>query len=491
MGLQLDNGRRLPQSGAVEIPPVLQPASATPRKKRRGWLIVAIAVAAIVVAFGVVAFVKTRTPPITVQTEKVSRHSITNVVVANGKIQPVVQVSIAPEVSGEIIELPFKEGQRVKKGDLLVRINPDIYEAAVSQSKASYASSQAYESQAAANLEKAEADFKRNEELFQKKLLSESDFASFKAARDVARAQLQSATNQVDMAHAEVDSAQKQLDRTTILAPIDGTISKLNSQLGERVLGMVQNVGTVIMVISDLSQMEARVDIGEMDVVNIAPGQKARLEVDAFKDRKFAGVVTNVASSSKDSNLPQGYSSSGSSQTQEATKFQVRILFAENESFRPGMSCSAEIETTYRTNVLTVPLASVTIRPVVPKKLLDPPDPPAAKGTNVVVGTNAVAGTNIVAVATTNAAPKTNAVATASSSKESPRPMDVVFVLKGNRVEAVPVKIGICDDNYWEITDGLTNGEEIVIGGYRAISRDLQDGSKIQKGAATAEMSKN
>jgi HlyD family secretion protein len=299
-----------------------------------------------------------------------------------------------------------------------------------------------------------------------------------------------------------VDSAEKQLERTTILAPIDGTISKLNSQLGERVLGTVQNAGTIIMVISDLSRMEARVDIGEMDVVNITPGQKARLEVDAFKDRKFAGVVTNVASSSKDSNLPQGYSS-GSSQTQEATKFQVRILFAENEAFRPGMSCSAEIETTYRTNVLTVPLASVTTRPVVPKKLLDPPD---TKGTNsvaattnavastnvaVVTTTNAAPNTNAVASATTNAAPKTNAVASASNVKEAARPMDVVFVVNGNRVEAAPVKIGICDDNYWEITDGLTNGEEIVIGGYRAISRDLQDGSKIQKGAATAEMSKN
>ena len=146
-------------------------------------------------------------------------------------------------------------------------------------------------------LEKAEADYERNLELFNRKLLSESDFVGFKAARDVARAQLESATNQVNMAKAGVDSAEEQLAKTTIFAPLTGTITRLNSQLGERVLGTVQNAGTEIMIISDLNQIEARVNVGEMDVVSIAPGQKARLEVDAFKDRKFTGVVTDVANS--------------------------------------------------------------------------------------------------------------------------------------------------------------------------------------------------
>ena len=444
-----------------------------PNLKKRKKLFIFGGIAVVLVALTLVAVFKKRAPVIIVQTETVSRHSLTNVVVANGKIQPVVQVTISPEVSGEIIELPVKEGQQIKKGDLLVKINPDIYIAAVNQAKAGYESSLAAKASAVANLEKADADFIRNQELFHRKLISESDYVGFKSARDVAKAQLDSAEDQVNVARAQVDNAEEQLSRTTIVSPLDGTISVLNSQVGERVLGTVQNVGTVIMVISDLNKMEARVDIGEMDVVGIAPGQKAELEVDAFKDRKFAGIVTDVASSSKDSNPGSGYNTSVNSggQTQQATKFQVRIRFSDKEAFRPGMSVSAEIETQYRTNVLTVPLASVTTRPPSQKKL----DPPKNAQTNST--TSAASGTNIA-----SDGPKT-----VTAARDSGKPMDVVFVVKGDHVQVIPVKIGICDDNYWEITGGLTNGEEIVSGGYRAISRDLQDNSKIKKGAAAAE----
>ncbi|HLX96026.1 MAG TPA: efflux RND transporter periplasmic adaptor subunit [Verrucomicrobiae bacterium] len=440
------------------------------KPKNRRKIIIFSAIGLVLIVLMLVAVFKNRAPVITVQTEKVSRHSLTNLVVANGQIQPVVQVTISPEVSGEIIELPVKEGQQVKKGDLLVKINPDIYVAALNQAKAGYESELAAKASASANLEKADADYQRNLQLYQSKLLSESDFVGFKAARDVARAQLDSADDQVNVAKAQVDNADEQLARTTIVSPLDGTISVLNSEVGERVLGTVQNAGTVIMIISDLNEMEARVDIGEMDVVGIAPGQKARLEVDAFKDRKFAGVVTDVASSSKDSNLSATYNtgSSGSGQSQEATKFQVRIRFNEKEAFRPGMSVSAEIETSYRTNVLTVPLASVTTRPPPQKKM----DPPKSAGTN------------------STASADTNAVASAAAARDSSKPVDIVFAVTGEHVQVVPVKIGICDDNYWEITDGLTNGEEIVSGGYRAISRDLQDDSKIKKGAVTAEVPK-
>jgi len=440
--------------------------------KKRNKIIIFTIIGAALVALTLMAIFGKKPPVIMVQTEKVARHSLTNIVVANGKIQPVLQVSISPEVSGEITELPVKEGQQVKKGDLLVKINPDIYVAALNQAKAGYESSLASEVSAAASLEKADADFKRNEELFSRKLISESDEVGYKVARDVAKAQLDSATDQVNVAKASVDSAKEQLAKTTISSPLDGTISKLNSQLGERVLGTVQNAGTIIMVISDLNAMEARVDIGEMDVVQITPGQKARLEVDAFKNHKFTGVVTDVASSSKDSNLPQSYSSS--SQSQEATKFQVRIRLNDKEAFRPGMSISAEIETSYRTNVLTVPLASVTTRP--PKKT----DPPKTGGTNTLVattGTNATAADPVA----------TNQDTAISKSKELSKASEVVFAVVGDQVAMVPVKIGICDDNYWEITDGLTNGQEIVSGGYRAISRDLDDGKKIRKGAATPE----
>jgi len=450
---------------------------AKPKKRRK--IIIFSVIGLVLVALVLVAVFKKREPAITVQTEPVARHSLTNIVVANGKIQPVVQVTISPEVSGEIIALPVKEGQQVTNGETLVKINPDIYIAAVNQAEAGYESSLAAKASAVANLEKAQADYDRNLELFHQKLLSESDFIGFKSARDVAKAQLDSANDQVNVAKALVDSAQDALIKTTIVSPLDGTISKLNSQLGERVLGTAQFAGTEILVISDLNQMEARVDIGEMDVVGIKPGQKARLDVDAFKDRKFAGVVTDVASSSKDSN--QTGNSSGSSQSQEATKFQVRIRLTDKEDFRPGMSVSADIETKYCTNVLTVPLASVTTRPPTPKKM----DPPKAGGTNA-------ASTNIVAANTsgTNTMLSDTNAASASKTKESTKPSDVVFVVEGNHVKAMPVKIGICDDNYWEITDGLTNGEEIVSGGYRAISHDLNDGSKIKKGVASADSAK-
>ncbi len=239
------------------------------------------------------------------------------------------------------------------------------------------------------------------------------------------------------------------------------------------------------MTISDLNQMEARVDVGEMDVVGIRPGQHARLEVDAFKDRKFSGTVTDVASSSKDSNQTGNYSSS-SSQSQEATKFQVRIRLNDKEAFRPGMSVSAEIETEYRTNVLTVPLASVTTRPPKPPKKTDPPKTGGSNATATASATNAPGSSNAMTAGTG----ATNSVASDRKSKESSKPLDVVFAVDGDHVDAVPVKIGICDDNYWEITDGLTNGQEIVSGGYRAISRDLDDGKKIRKGPATSDTAK-
>jgi HlyD family secretion protein len=332
-------------------------------------------------------------------------------------------------------------------------------------------------------VEKAEADYDRNLKLFDRKLLSASDFIAFKVARDVARAQFESATNQVNMARASVDSAEEELAKTTIFSPVDGTVTKLNSELGERVLGTVQNAGTEIMIISDLNQIEARVNVGEMDVVSIAPGQKARLEVDAFKDRKFTGVVSAVANSAVGSGSK--LASSSSSQSQQATQFEVRIRVNDKESaFRPGMSVTAEIETQYRTNALTVPLASVTTRPM---KAAPKTAPPSTGGTNAAATsvTNAVAGTNSVAGTNNGNAGEKSALA--GKPNEATKPTDVVFAVAGDRVKAVAVKIGICDDNYWEITDGLTNDQEIVSGGYRAIGRDLQDGSKIHVGPAGAD----
>jgi HlyD family secretion protein len=416
-----------------------------------------------------------------VQTENVTRRDITEKVVANGKIQPVLQIKISPEVSGEIIDLPVKEGQAIKKGDLIVKIKPEFYLAQLHQCEAGYESALAGKAQAEANLEKAGADFKRNKDLWEHKLLSESDYVGFKAAYDVAKAQVESSLHQVESAKATVASAQDSLDKTTIVSPMTGTISKLNSRLGERVLGTVQNVGTEMMIIADLNEMEARVDLGENDVVLISPGQKAQLEVDAFKDRKFNGTVTEVANSSNDTG------SLTSSTSQEATKFQVRIRIQEKQDFKPGMSVTAEIATRFRTNVLTVPIASVTTRlPKEKDKKKDTKmalaDPPA---------TNSTASKNDHQSCTNSST--TNALEDAKSDKKSKgpaKPVEVVFLMDGERAKMVLVKIGISDDNYWEITDGLKEGQEIVAGGYRAISRDLEDGKKIKKGPPAGEKDK-
>ena len=464
-------------------------------KKRRKIVIFSV-IGLVLIGLILAAVFRKREPVITIQTDKVTRRPLMiETVTANGKIQPVVQVKISPEVSGEIIELPVKEGQQVKKGDLILKIRPDDYIANRDQADASYKSVLANKATAEANLKKAEADFRRNRGLLEAKLVSQADFDQFQASYEEAQAQLTSAERQVEVARASLDYAEKQLVKTTIFSPLDGTISKLNSQLGERVLGTVQNIGTEIMTISDLNQMEARVDVGEIDVVLIRPGQKARLDVDAFKDRKFNGVVTDIANSSKNA----GSLSSSSSQSQEATKFEVRIRISETEFFRPGMSISAEIETRYRTNVLTVPMASVTTRAPKPPEKKNATGKAAAKsgGTNSMAsaGTNAVAAgsTNSVASAGTNlvaSADTTNAVPADKKSKETPKPLEVVFVVEGDHVKMAPVKIGICDDNYWEITEGLAEGQEVVSGGYKAISRDLEDGKKIRKGTATDKEAK-
>jgi HlyD family secretion protein len=458
----------------VDTPPLLppQPVAPKPRKKGRGKFIILATIVLLGLAGTLYFALRKKDPAILIQTEKVGRHTITETVVANGKVYPVIQVHISPEVSGEITDLNVKEGQYVHKGDLLLKIKPEFYIAALNQAQANYESSIAGKTTAEATLEKAVADFKRNKVLFDTKLLSDSDYIGFKVALDIARAGVDSAGHQVDVAKASVDSAQEELDKCTIFAPLDGTVSKLNSQLGERVLGTVENAGTDIMVISDLSQMEARVDIGEMDIVLLQPGQKAKLEVDSIKDVKFDGVVTDVANSSKDMNASASASISSSSTTgQSATQFQVRIRFAECDQLRPGMSVSATIETRTRTNTLAAPIASVTTRLVKPGGITN------GGGTN-----------SIAANAIADDPPKGD-----KKGEDRNKPVDVVFILEGDHVKTVPVKIGISDDNFWEITDGLKEGDEIVTGGYRAISRDLDDGKKIRKGpgGAIADKSKS
>jgi HlyD family secretion protein len=363
---------------------------------------------------------------------------------------------ISPEVAGEIIELPVVEGQHVKKGDLLLQIKPDNYRAARNSAEANYKFAQGSKSQAEAELEKAEGDYKRNDELFQSKLVPANVFHDFKTAYAVAKLRLANSLHYADQAKFSLDRAIDDLTKTTITSPIDGTVTKLKSQLGERVLGTSFNMGTEMMTIAQLEEMEARVDIGEIDIVLIDINQPVHLEVDAFKDRKFEGVVSAIANAVKGPSLGAmgggGGGGGGSSQSQDAPKFEVRIRIKDKEAFRTGMSVTAEIETRSRKNVLTVPIQSVTTR--LPKANGSPESGSTAE---------------------TPAPRKGKAI-------EPVKPTEVVFVLEGDHVKMVPVKTGISDSDHFEIISGLKEGTEVISGGYKAISKDLEDGKKVRLG---------
>lgn len=391
-----------------------------------------------------------RSKPVQIQAERIQRRNLTELVMATGKIQPVTQVKISPEVSGEITELPVKEGQKVSKGDVLVRIRRDLYEAGLRSSEASLRSSQAALLTAQANERKAAAEMQRNQELFQKKLVSESVFDEFRTALEVARANVSSATQQIEIAKASIKRAEEDLLKTVIYAPISGTITKLNSEAGERVSGTGMMAGTDILTLADLSVMEARVEVGEVDVVLIQPGQKVRLEVDSFRDRKFSGIVTQVARSAR--------TQSAGSQA-ESTKFEVRIRIQDQEPFLPGMSVTAEVETRYRTNVLTVPIQSVTTR--LPKGATNAPAAAAPEATQK-PGEREYALVN-----------------SSRKAKEGPKPQEVVFVVADGTARMQPVKRGISDDTYYEILEGIAEGDEVVTGSFRAISKELEDGKAV------------
>jgi HlyD family secretion protein len=391
-----------------------------------------------------------RQKPMTVTTEKAQRRNLTEVMTGSGKLQPVMQVKISSEVAGEIIDLPVKEGQQVHKGDLLVRVRPDLYAAALRSQEASLKSSQADLLTAEANARKAEAELKRNEDLFSRQLISGSLIDEIRTGAEVARANAIASTQRIEMARASLKRSQEDLAKTIIFSPIDGTVSKLNSELGERVSGTGMMAGTDIMTVADLTKMEARVEVGEMDVVLIQPGFKARLDVDSFKDRKFDGQVTQVARSAK--------TTAGGSQ-QESTKFEVRIRMADTGLFLPGMSVTADIETRYRTNVITVPIQAVTTR--MPGSTSTEPDPKKT-------GSTSEEDKGQIEFL---AGKKTRNVV---------KPIEVVFVQETDKAKMLPVKRGISDDSHYEILEGVTEGQEIITGNFKAVSKELNDGSLVQ-----------
>lgn len=414
-------------------------------------ILLLVLIASSLAGLGTYAYLKRRQPILTVQTEKVQRRDLTEVVTATGKIQPVLQVKISPEVSGEIIELPVKEGQLVRKGDLLVKIRPEFYEAARRSAEASFKSSESELKTTQAELAQAELELKRTQELFQRKIVGEAEFDLAKTSRDVRAAQSAAAGHRIENARAALRRADEDLMKCTIYSPIDGTVAKLNSEAGERVVGTGMMAGTEIMTVADLNEMEARVEVGEVDVPLVQLGQRARLDVDSFRDRKFTGKVTQIANSAKSAGL-------NSAQTQDATKFEVRIRITDKDRFLPGMSVTADIETRYRTNVLTVPIQCVTSRLPKDARKVD------AK------------------LSDKDKAEQKEALEFGGMAKKKDKmekPPDVVFTVDAGKAKMLPVKRGISDDAYYEIIEGVPEGLEVVSGSYKAIARELEDGKAL------------
>jgi HlyD family secretion protein len=399
-----------------------------------------------------------REKPIPVTTEKAIRKTIVQTVSATGKVQPETEVKISPEVAGEIIELPVEDGKAVKKGDLLVRIKPDSYKALVEQQEAAISAAKATNLQQKATMLKTEHDFKRAEDLFGKKLISEQEYNSAEAAYDVAKNTYESSLHEIERAQAGSSQARDQLSKTTIYSPIDGTVTVLNSKQGERLVATGQFAGTEVMRVADLSHMEARVDVNENDVVSVKVGDKAEIKIDAYGDRKFHGTVYQIANTGK---------TTGAGTQEEVTNFEVKIRIEDTEvTLKPALSCTAEIHTNEVKDVVAVPMQAVTIRTGESNLSPEEIEKKKQKVAQRDKGDN-------------NAEFVNERAEKAAQKEEREKVSKVVFLKKGTKAQIVKVTTGISDDTYTEIKSGIQPGDEVISGSYSVISRKLKDGIKV------------
>ncbi|QNH63973.1 efflux RND transporter periplasmic adaptor subunit [Hymenobacter sediminicola] len=406
---------------------------------------------------------------------KAATVNIVEKVSASGKVQPETEVKISPDVSGEIIELYVQEGDSVKKGQLLLRIRPDNYQALVNQQsavvntqRANVGQTQARLQQLVANAKQTELTYRRNASLYKQKVISQADFEAAKAAYDAsqeelnsARASIRAAQSNVASAQASLEDARKNLNKTTIYAPVSGTVSKLNVEKGERVLGTSQMAGTEIMRIANLNSMEVRVNVNENDIINVHLGDSVEVEVDSYasKDEKFRGLVTSIANTAKDALTAEA-----------VTEFEVRIRLLPDSyrhllrtvsgrtvvPFRPGMTASVDIITDRKTGVLSVPLSAVTTRS---DSAMAASGATASTGPRVRVGGVGGKGRSGAEAETT---PKTSDV------------QEVVFVIRNGKAVITPVKTGISDFQNIEILSGLQAGDQVVSGPFRAVAKTLK-----------------
>ena len=401
--------------------------------------------------------------------------TIVEKVSASGKVQPETEVKISPDVSGEIIALYVREGDSVRKGQLLLRIRPDNYQALVNVQSAQVGTQRANVGQAQARLQQLlasarqiELTYRRNASLFKQKVISQADYEASQAAYNASQEEINSARQSiratqstVGAASASLEEARKNLNKTTIYAPVSGTVSKLNVKKGERVVGTTQMAGTEIMRIANLNSMEVRVNVNENDVNNVSLGDSVEVEVDAYasKDEKFRGLVTNIANTAKDALTAEA-----------VTEFEVRIRLVPASyrhllrtvrgrtvvPFRPGMTASVDIITDTKVGALAVPLAAVTTRS----------------------DSAAVAAKEQDLRARDNNGRRPAAVVASGGPKAEIQ--EVVFVIKDGKAVLTPVKTGISDFQHIEILSGVPAGAQVASGPFRAVAKTLKDGARVE-----------
>ncbi len=383
-----------------------------------------------------------------VTVKEVTLEDIVETVSATGKIQPEVELKISSEVSGEILELPFKEGEEVKKGDLLVRVNPDLIQSAVNRSQASYQNVRAGLAQAEASLKQAKADYDRNKSLFDKGVISKADWDRSIAAYETAVAGKNSAYYSVQSAAATVNEAKDNLNRTTIYAPMSGTISLLSVELGERVVGTGMMAGSEILRLANLKNMEVEVDVNENDIVKVNIGDSTIVEVDAYLKKEFKGIVTQIANSA-----------AGNLAADQVTNFKVKVRILEESykdltegkpdtysPFRPGMTATVDVITKTRKNAISVPISAIVI-----KTDTSSTKKPYGKSSEI------------------QDAPKEE------------QKFECVFVNENGKAKLRIVKTGIQDDTNIEIIEGLTKDDKIITGPYNMVSKTLKAGDLIEE----------
>jgi len=413
------------------------------KKKTLIWIVVAVVLLIVLLIFGKKAGWFGKSGDFKeVEITQIELLDITETVAATGKIQPEVEVALSSEVSGEIIELPIKEGQTVEKGDLLVKINPDLIQAAVSQSQAGLQNVRAQLAQAEASKMNAQLTYERNKTLFEKGVISKSEWDKSVTDFDMAKANVKAAYYSVQSAAANVKQSVDNLSRTTIYAPMSGTISKLSVELGERVVGTAQMAGTEIVRVANLQKMEVEVDVNENDIVKVSVGDSTMVEVDAYLKREFKGVVSAIANSAENALTAD-----------QVTNFKVKVSIlpesykdlteGKSESyspFRPGMTATVDIITNKKRNVIGVPISSIVVK-------TDTSD---------------------------TRKPKTSEV------KSNTEKFEAVYVKEGDQAKLRVVKTGIQDESNIEILSGLKEGETVITGPYTTVTKLLKQGDKVE-----------